>query len=174
MTIFRQLKAEEIQRHLAAFRNGVKQRIPDELVNIDFKVLKDAIFSLELPQEAPAPIDDWRLLDVDNKIDYNNLGEESKEIIKGGVIYIATVEKFINARVGNGDDDFPDRLTNFFKSVYAEYYCNGKRGDDLFDLILLDLQNQIPKRKVQKAIYAILAYLFEKCLVFEKPEAASA
>ena len=168
MITFRQYKAEEIREQLRLFRNGPKQRIPDNLVNINFKVLKDAIYCLQIPKDKPEQIEDWRLLAIDDKIAFNGLSESSREIIKAGVIYIETVEKFIKMRVGNGDTNFPDRLTELFQAVYAEYYCNSMRGDDLFDLMLMELENAIPKLHARKAVYAIFSYLFEKCFIFEK------
>lgn len=158
---------DELRERMSVFRNGPKTRVPDEMVEIDFKVLQDAVNSLVLPNVEPV-IEDWRRRDVDDKMDYNHLSDDSKKIITSSLVYSDEVDVFKRQRAANVDSTFPERLTLFFQGVYEEYRCNGLVDDDLFDALVLDLETRIPKRSARKAVYAILAHLFELCRVFEK------
>lgn len=167
MSTVSQQKMAEIRQQILAFRDGRKQRVPDELVDIDFKVLQTAVNNLELPVEVKVK-EDYSRRDVDAKLDYNKLTDTSRKIITEALIYSEEVETFIRVKAANIDSTFPNRLKQFFKGVYADFHCNGLRGDDLFDALVLTLEQQISRIKFRKAVYAILAHLFEKCDVFEK------
>ena len=167
MSAFSQQKLENLREQVRAYRDGPKQHVPDGLVDIDFKVLQDAVNSLVLPKSKPT-IEDWRRRDVDDKMAYNHLSDDSKQIITSSLAYSDEVETFKRQRAAHGDPTFPERLTQFFQGVYEEYRCNGLVDDDLFDVLVLDLENRISKRSARKAVYAILAHLFELCRVFEK------
>lgn len=167
MSAFTQQKIAALREQVLAYRNGPKKQVPDRLVDIDFKVLQDAVNSLELPKEEPV-IEDWRRREVDDKMDFNHLTDESRDIITASLVYSNVVDQFKRERAANGDPSFPDRLTQCFQSVYEEYHCNGLAGDDLFDSLSLDIENRIQRRKARPAAYAILAHLFELCRIFEK------
>ena len=167
MSAFTQQKIAALREQILAYRNGPKKHVPDGLVDIDFKVLHDAVNSLTLPEETPV-IEDLRRRDVDNKMDYNHLTEDSRDIITASLVYSDVVYNCKLERAANGDSSFPDRLTQYFQGVYEEYHCNGLTGDDLFDSLSLELESRIKRRKARPAAYAILAHLFELCKVFEK------
>ena len=61
------------------------------------------------------------------------------------------------------------RLKTFFKGIYAEFYHNGIRGDDLLDRLVSEIVGMIPKPATHPAAYAIIVHLFEFCDLFEKP-----
>lgn len=168
MSRFTEDQKSQLRARIMTYRSGAKKRIPDEMVEIDYKVLQDAVGSLTLPAEPNAPSEDWNRRDVDNKMDYNHLTGESRDIINASIVYSSEVENFVRVRAANGDEDFPERLSGFFKGVYAEYNSNGLEGDDLFDALHLHLEEKVKKRSARKASVAILAHLFEKCEVFEK------
>lgn len=157
----------DLLAQIMSFRNERKAHVPDELVDIDFKVLQDAVNCFELPAVV-SEVEDFRRKTVDDKLDFNHLTETSREIINSSLIYSDEVDKFIRIKAANIDREFPDRLKNLFKGVYAEFECNGLEGDDLFDALVITLERRIPKLKARKAIYAILAHLFELCEVFKK------
>jgi hypothetical protein len=73
MSRFTEDQKEQLRARIMSYRNGAKKRIPDEMVEIDYKVLQDAVGSLTLPAEPNAPSEDWNRRDVDNKMDYNHL-----------------------------------------------------------------------------------------------------
>lgn len=168
MSRFTEDQKEQLRARIMSYRNGAKKRIPDEMVEIDYKVLQDAVGALSLPVESNAVVEDWRRRDVDNKMDFNHLTGESRNIINSALVYSKEVDDFIRLRAANKNENFPEELAGFFKGVYAEYNSNGLKGDDLFDALHLHLAATIQKRNARKASVAILAHLFEKCEVFEK------
>ena len=175
MPLFTQEDNENLHNEVMAFRGGRKQRIPEELVDIDFKVLQDAVKCMRLPDVVP-PVEDAELpMKVDSKMAFNHLSDDCREVIYPAVCYSQTVGDFIIRKaVDDNDDTFPYRLETFFRGIYAEYYNNGWRGDDLFDAMLNEIEKLIPKRKAKRAASAILVHLFEKCVVFEKDPAYEA
>ena len=167
MSAFTQQKMAAIRERVRTYQNGRKKHVPDGLVDVDLKVLHDAVNCLTLPLATP-PVPDWMRRKVEDKMDYNHLTDDSREIITSSLIYSGEVEKFKRLRAANGDPTFPERLTQYFQAVYEEYHSNGLEGDDLFDALTLDLENRVQKQKARKGVYAILAHLFELCRVFEK------
>ena len=167
MSAFTQQKIAMIRERIQAYRNGPKKHVPDGLVDVDCKVLQDAVKSLTLPKATP-PVPDWKRREVKDKMDYNHLTDESRDIITSSLIYSDEVEKFKRLRAANGDPTFPERLTQYFQGVYEEYHSNGLVGDDLFDALVIELENRVQRQKARKGVYAILAHLFEMCKVFEK------
>lgn len=170
MALYDPKDIENLRERARLFNRGPKQRIPESLVDIDFKILKDAVNALSLPNATDLQnTDDFRRIDVDTKLDKNDLSKESRGIIYSSLIYSDEVEKFIRDRALHlGQRHFPEQLTCCFKNLYAEFYNNGIRGDELFDCLVVALMDKISRERARKAVYAILAHLFEICEVFEK------
>jgi len=171
MPLFSDEDNEALHREGMAYPDGLKTRIPDELVNIDFEVLEEAVKSLRLPDNVEA-VDDLKRINVDEKMALNDIRTDgNKKIIDASVCYSEEVGKFITRKaVNDNDEKFPYRLKTFFKGIYAEFYHNGIRGDELFDRLASEIIGMIPKPAAHPAAYAILVHLFEICDIFEKPQ----
>lgn len=170
MPLFSDEDNEALHREGMTYPDGRKTRIPDELVDIDFDVLQEAVKHLHLPDNVEA-VDDFQRIDVNDKMDFNDIrNEANRKIIRASLCYSNEVGKFITRKaVNDNDEKFPYRLKTFFRGIYAEFYHNGIRGDDLFDRLVGVIIGMIPHVSAHSAAYAILAHLFEICDLFEKP-----
>ncbi len=170
MPLFSSEDNEALHREGMAYPDGPKTRIPDELVNIDFEVLEDAVRSLRLPDDVEA-VDDLQRITADEKMALNDIRSEgNRKIIYASLCYSELVKEFIKKKaLDDNDEKFPYRLKTFFKGIYAEFYHNGIRGDDLLDRLVSEIVGMIPKPATHPAAYAIIVHLFEFCDLFEKP-----
>ena len=106
------------------------------------------------------------VLKLEDKIQKNKLGVESRYYLSMGLSRSSEVAKFLS-EMSQLDDQFPIRLKDGFKQKYLEF----KRklsGDDLFMGMLEFAQSGQSDFKQQAASLAILSHLFQLCEVFEK------
>jgi hypothetical protein len=114
-------------------------------------------------------------LEIDEKIDINDLGEGTRRLILLGMAQVDEVKRFVTCMNG-WKPDFGNRLAARFKQ---EYFCGvaaGLTGDELFELVYstaLEHAGPIDGPEVQAAVLSVIAYLFSLCEIFEyEPSAA--
>lgn len=109
-------------------------------------------------------------LDIDNKIELNGLGEESRHSIELGMAQDKEVREFLKA-MDNIQLGFSSRLTDRFKALYYQARAENLSGDDLFASILgTTYLNCGPTltHQAQAASLAVIAHLFFICEIFER------
>ena len=165
---------QALESEVFAYQRGLKTRIPDELVDIDQMALEAAVRQIRLP-DSPQAVDDLVRISVDNKMAHNLITQEAnKKIIYASLCYSAEVGNYIAQRaIDDNDKNFPYRLKTYFKGVYALFYNNNVRGDELFDRVVVTVINEISSHQHYQAAYALIVHLFEICDLFEKPPHAT-
>ena len=110
---------------------------------------------------------DYRVLDPDAKIRKNELSAASRVTITMGLSIASLVHAFVENEAML-DPDYPQRLKSGFLAEYHALRREGIRGDALFEAMCELAQRGIREQAGRSAAVAVLAYLFERCEVFEK------
>lgn len=119
--------------------------------------------------EVPIPID------IQQKIELNELGTISEERIRIGLAKSGEVDAFISA-ISKMRPNFGNRLAARFKREYYGGYAEGLAGDELFEFICsVAMTNAGPVEtdKLRAATLATVAYLFQLCELFEHEHPAA-
>lgn len=113
---------------------------------------------------APNKNIDYRLLDIEDKIEKNSLQDVQAEI-NMGLTKITTVEDYLNR---NPDIHFAERLTNIMAQQYKEMKSKCADSIEIFNNLWDVASGKYTDFKYRAAGLGILVYFFEKCEVFEK------
>lgn len=84
-----------------------------------------------------------------------------------GLSIAPLVRQFVEQATMN-EPDYAERLKAGFLSEYYRLRANGTCGDDLFSGMCKFAQCGLREQADRSAALAVLAYLFERCEVFEK------
>jgi len=114
-----------------------------------------------------AQLGDYRVLDPEAKIRKNELSTASRVTITMGLSIASVVHAFVEQEA-MFDSDYPQRLKSGFLAEYHALRRDGVRGDELFEAMCEVAQRGIREQAGRSAAIAVLAYLFERCEVFEK------
>lgn len=113
------------------------------------------------------PNADFTLIDPEKKLEKNGLTESISKLLKIGLGKSKEVENYVT-HTSKIDPNFPDELRAGFVLKYYELWRDDYRGDSLF-LGLRDFACQNSEDPLKEAAaLAVLAFLFERCEVFEK------
>lgn len=117
---------------------------------------------------APSnPNADFTLVDPARKLKKNGLSSVVEEQLRVGLGKSKEVEKFV-ANSSVIDPDFADSLKAGFVAKYDELWADDLRGDAIFFALKTYACNGSNSALEEAAALAVLAYLFERCEVFEK------
>jgi len=102
------------------------------------------------------------------KLSFNALGPDVETLLRAGMRKSANVEKFLAQW---HDPGLGDRMAKTFENQYRSLRDTGMSPDDVFR----GLQEFAGGRKRgtprhEAAVLAVLAYLFERCDIFERPQ----
>jgi len=156
-------------QELTSWKAGLEARVlklyEREMPNVGFAELQivcDAI--LETP--APEAID-FTPVDPREKMNRNSLTDRSHFLLTLGLGKAKEVQQFMDG-IATHSHGFPERLKAGFTREYNRLLEQGQRGDDLFDLLTEFASGGALDFRQRAAGLAVLAYLFEKCEVFER------
>lgn len=113
---------------------------------------------------APNKTPDYRLLDIEEKINKNSLQKVQGEIDMG-LTKIVTVEDYLNR---NPDINFAVRLTDIMAQQYTELKTRYSDNVEIFNIMWDITSGHYSDFNYRAAGLGILIYFFEKCEVFEK------
>ncbi len=100
-----------------------------------------------------------------DKIEANGLSEHVEELIKFGMQRASLVHKFFNRW---HDPLFGDSIAEAFKREYKRLQADGLTPDEIFcELQVFAGGERVPSPAHQSSVLAVLAYLFERCHIFE-------
>jgi len=146
----------------AWFQTLIQQALP-KVTFIELEIVTRAIVAN--PKE---PTNDLTLINPLQKIRFNKL-ERVSHLITMGLSVATEVQRFITHN-SLYDSTFPEKLTDGFLKEYNNLVQQGITGDGLYISLMEFAFSSIEGREIvhQSAIIAIMAYLFEKCEIFEK------
>jgi hypothetical protein len=138
-----------------------------EISDIGFKEL-DVVTKFIIGM-TPIPYNskDTSLIPITDKISKNNLTDDIKFLLTGGMSKVQEVSHFIDFSL-NLDPEFATKLIAGFTRQYRIFKDEGITGDELFNRMYQFSYSNNQNHAIQFAGLAVLSYLFERCEVFEK------
>ena len=155
----------DLKQWKTAHEQRVRELTRREISNVTFAELEIVCKAvLSQPLESDTSL---ALTPPLEKMQKNELTAETHFSLVTGLGIARKVEMFVNqmARIYY---NFPDRLSAGFVEKYNELREQGVKGDALFEALQQFACNGQRDFKFQAAGLSVLAYLFEKCEVFEK------
>jgi hypothetical protein len=147
---------------------------PELVKAIDYRGLRDVIEHL-LNKLKPA---DWRASpliapDFEEKLVFNSLGQFYASLLRSGNRHSGELDIFFV----NQGNFLRDQVHHIFKDFYgsARQRIEGGEGElSRSDRIFLDiLEHALPRAQhtvpIENAVFALMAYYFETCDIFEEP-----
>jgi hypothetical protein len=110
---------------------------------------------------------DTSLIPITDKISKNNLTNDVKFLLTGGMSKVQEVSHFIDHNL-NLDPEFATKLIAGFTRQYRIFKDEDITGDELFNRMYQFSYSNNQNHAIQFAGLAVLSYLFERCEIFEK------
>lgn len=157
--------AEELRSWKAALETRISRQYQREMPSVTFvelQVVCDAVLGSAAPETL-----DLSLTTPREKMDRNRLTHRSDFLLTTGLAKAKEVQRFVDG-VAALDSGFPERLKVGFTQEYNRLVEQGEGGDDLFELLIEFASRGASDLRQRAAGLAVLAYLFEKCEVFER------
>jgi hypothetical protein len=101
------------------------------------------------------------------KLEYNQLSEDTEYFIRHGMIKSRVVRNFLDQ---HPDKELASRITNAFRDEYGRLRQRKSDADAIFSGLRTFAQGPFTQSpQTEGAVFAMLAYLFEECDIFENP-----
>jgi len=132
-----------------------------ELGFADLRPVLEAVEIVELHDDSPVrPV-------PPRKLEHNRLSPEIEEILRRGMVRSDLVRSYFDS---GPDPTRPDRIARSIRQHYDEQSAMGKGPDAIFfELQAFVGGSQRATAKREAASYAVLAFFFEQCDIFERP-----
>lgn len=157
--------SDELRQWKADLEAWVRESLAAAISAVGFaelEVVTEAILSA--PERASS---DFAVTDPREKMAHNDLTERVHFLLTMGLAKAREVHHYVEG-VAAVDPQFPERLKAGFVEEYNRLVAEGVCGDALFEALVDFASQGSPDLKYRAAGLAVLAYLFEKCEVFEK------
>lgn len=154
----------ELRAWKSEHEQWVRVSLAEEISSIGFAELE--VVAKAILSQPSRPADNLTLTPPAEKMLKNQLTEKSHFLISMGLSKAREVAEFVG-HVALRDGQFPERLKAGFLEQYQKQRALGIGGDDLFSLLHQFASGYSYNFRRQAAGLAVLAYLFEKCEVFE-------
>jgi len=143
----------------------VQDAVLQGLSQVAFKELARATGWVRKAQSGVFPRE-YTIVSPEDKIRRNDLSE-ARVTLTMGLSLAPLVHQFIEHE-SMLDPEYPIRLKSGFLSEYHRLRTDGIRGEALFAGMCAFAQQGLRDQAEKSAALAVLAYLFERCEVFEK------
>jgi len=134
-----------------------------DFLSLEFKDIipvLNHVSSLTIEDSDPVPVSP-------QKLQFNRLSDDVKEYLKHGMVKANFVKEYLDA---NPDKLLSSKVTAAFHSQYNLLKQQQLDPDGIFYGLRLFAQGQFTQEpKMEGAVLAVLAYLFEECDIFENP-----
>jgi hypothetical protein len=119
-----------------------------------------------IAQEEIPPAEEIREVPV-GKLKVNSLSVDAQNLLKMGSVRSKLVKKFFAEW---HEPELGDRIARTFRSEYERLKTDGITGDECFRRLWAFSGGGVqPSIKLEAAVLALLAFLFEECDIFESP-----
>lgn len=158
-------KADDLRSWKRDHELWVFERLREEVPDVGFAELE--VVTAALVNVSVTPSADFSLLNPAEKMLRNGITDRVKFELTLGLSKASEVEGFV-VHVGKMDPDFPERLKGGFVAEYRRQRAAGVEGDALFAALASFSAAGRGEFRYLAAGRVVLAYLFEKCEVFER------
>ena len=101
------------------------------------------------------------------KIEFNKLSETVADLLKLGMLRASLVGR---ALTGHPDPEFCDRVAEVFRQKYLTLRAQGDSPDRIYEQLLVFTVGPLTTDlRLTLGAYAVLAFFFEQCEIFERP-----
>ncbi|MBE8233199.1 MAG: HNH endonuclease [Endozoicomonadaceae bacterium] len=149
------------KKHEKWVNESLQKAVPD-ITFAELKASAKAILSAPVTSECLS----FDVLELDKKIEKNNLTKSTRSLITMGLSVSETTRAYIESQE-KLDNNYPEQLKKGFKNEYNKLVEKGLSGDALFES-MLEFSTSGHDFKDKAAGLAILVHLFELCEIFEK------
>jgi hypothetical protein len=156
---------EDLRQWKADHERWVTERTREAVPGVGFAELE--IVTKALVGAGRTSSSDFKLLDPAHKMAHNGLTDRVKFQLTLGLSKAREVEDFV-MDMGKIDVHFPERLKAGFVQEYERYVASKVMGDALYEALASFASGGQHDFALQAAGRVVLAYLFEKCEVFER------
>jgi len=157
--------AQDLRRWKADHERWVQASLREAMPEVSFAELE--VVTQAITHSPAEPSVDFALTPPLAKMRRNELTKRVHFEMTIGLGKANEVRQFVE-HVAARDATFPERLAAGFLAEYQGLRADGLTGDDLFAAMREFAGRRSTDFKMQAAGLAVLAYLFEKCEVFEK------
>jgi len=155
----------DLQTWKAEHERWVRDRLAVEMPGVTFAEL-EVVTSALIGGHAQEATSNFALLKPAEKMKKNGLSHAVHWNLSLGLGKANEVADFVE-HVAARSPDFPERLASGFVAEYHRLQVEGLHGDALFEgLVQFSVSGSRDFRRMTAGV-AVLAYLFEKCEVFE-------
>lgn len=157
---------DRLDKLKADHERKVREAMIEAFADVAFPELASAVswVSSQAPSVGPGSFD---VVPPDEKIKKNALSDSCRHVIAAGLVSRATVAAYVEAET-QLDEAFPEKLKSGVLTEYYRLKHEGRKGDELFELMCSFAQRGMKSQVQKTAGIAVLIYLFEICDVFEK------
>lgn len=136
----------------------------NDILALQYEDIYPLLFNISRNSE---PVDTEPVTVSAQKLDYNKLSQDAALCLRNGMTKSTLVRSYLdNIR----DKELASRVTNAFHEKYLELRQDQSDPDQIFFGLRVFAQGPFAQTpKVEGAVMAILAYLFEECDIFENP-----
>lgn len=148
---------------------------PDRIVDIDYSVLNEVIGHI---QKDVRPISRDSVLDApdfEEKIQFNGLSKIVANLLNRASYQVGSIESYFELNSEFTKQQIRDHLS----SIYIGLVDASDEADDQIlqhaDAVFFDMLDALSPRanaSVQDAVLVVMAYFFESCDIFEKPNSS--
>ena len=158
---------QELEKIEINHKRGKRTSFFKEISDVGFNELDVVTKFIIGMTPIPYGSKDTSLIPITDKISKNNLTDDVKFLLTGGMSKVQEVSHFIDHSL-NLDPEFATKLITGFTRQYRILTDEGITGDELFDRMYQFSYNNNQNHAIRFAGLAVLSYLFERCEVFEK------
>jgi hypothetical protein len=155
----------DLQKWKADHERWVRERLVDAMPNVTFKELEVVTDAL-VDGPCREPTQDFKVMPPAEKMRRNGLSDAVRWTLSVGLGKANEVAEFVE-HVAARSPAFPERLKAGFVAQYNVLRNEGHQGDALFEGLVEFASAGSRDFARTTAGVAVLAYLFEKCEVFE-------
>lgn len=134
--------------------------------------LADLLPLIEVLNDAPVPIDDAGVIGEvpPNKMDFNQLSEARRIEMNSGRRLATRIDAWYESLA---DPDTADKHGARFQTIYREHAAIHTEPDEIMEALYESLAGSGFRRDscLANSVYAVTAYFFDSCHIFETPQA---
>lgn len=146
---------------------------PDKITDIDYSVLNDVIAHI---RSNKRPIDRATVLaapNFDAKIKFNGLSEQVAHLLNSASYQVGAIDQYFSLNSEYAKQEIRDHLASIYTSTRALYDTNIGTDVRLPDVVFFEMLEELAgnsSESAQSAALVVMAYFFEACDIFERPQ----
>jgi hypothetical protein len=169
--IFTSAKLEDIVLHMDIDTvTGLLGYIADMTLQLEYSALNEVIEHLMRMKDASDSDDLLTVPDFEEKIKFNKLSTRVADMLRSASYQVGGLEAYFRSHSEITKSEVQRKIVDCYRSASASI---DKGIDNYADLVFMKILDDIDPNgnvSIRNAIMILMAYSFESCDIFEKPE----